>query len=76
MKQKSDHKKTNKDDVLYSHIFYQRDSNGRGEGWYFMLSHNEPYGPFPDKDVANTIIKELVKRLENGESEEDFQKQG
>jgi len=76
MNSKSDYGKNNKDDFLYSHIFYQRDCGGRGEGWYFMLSHNEPYGPFPDKDVANTIIKELVIRLENGESEEDFQKQG
>ena len=73
MKRKSDHTQINKNDVVYSHTFYQRDCNGRGEGWYFMLSRNQPYGPFPDKDVATTILEGVVKRLENGESEDDIQ---
>lgn len=74
MKRKSGHPQADERDIVYSHIFYQRDCNGQGEGWYFMLSRNRPYGPFPDKDVANTILEGVVKRLENGESEEDIQK--
>jgi len=66
----------NPDDLVYSHTFYQRDCNGRGEGWYFMLSHKSPYGPFPNKDVANTILEGLIERLSNGESEEDFRNHG
>ena len=73
MKRKSDDTQIDKRDIVYSHVFYQRDCNGRGEGWYFMLSRNSPYGPFPDKDVANTILDGVVKRLENGESEDDIQ---
>ena len=74
MKRKSDDPEIDKRDIVYSHVFYQRDCNGRGEGWYFMLSRNAPYGPFPEKEVANTILEGVVKRLENGESEEDIQK--
>lgn len=73
MKRKSDNTDIDKRDIVYSHVFYQRDCNGRGEGWYFMLSRNAPYGPFPDKNVANTILDGVVKRLENGESEDDIQ---
>jgi len=76
MKPKSGHTRINKHDVLYSHVFYQRDCDGRGEGWYFMLSHSRPYGPFKDKDLAHTILEGLVKRLENGESEDDIRDQG
>jgi hypothetical protein len=74
MKRKSDDTKTDKRDIVYSHIFYQRDCEGRGEGWYFMLSQHSPYGPFPDKDVANTILEGVIKRLEAGESEEEILK--
>jgi len=74
MKKKSNHRETTPDS-LYSHTFYQRDFDGRGEGWYFMLSHNKPYGPFSDKDTAITILEGLIKRLENGESEADIQNQ-
>ena len=69
MKSKSD-----KNDVIYSHLFYEKDFDGRGNGWYFMLSHNKPYGPFPDKDVATTVLKGLLKRLESGETIDDIQK--
>jgi len=76
MKSKSDKTQIDKGDVLYSHLFYQGDFDGRGEGWYFMLSHSKPYGPFPDKNVAKTVLEGLLKRLENGESEQDIQNQG
>ena len=60
MKRKSDDPEIDKRDIVYSHVFYQRDCNGRGEGWYFMLSRNAPYGPFPEKEVANTILESAV----------------
>ena len=69
MKEKSD-----KSDVIYSHTFYEEDFDGRGDGWYFILSPNKPYGPFPDKDVAETVLKGLLRRLNSGESIEEIQK--
>ena len=76
MKPKSGDDKTDGTDVIYSHIFYDQDFDGRGDGWYFMLSHNKPYGPFPDKDVAITVLKGLLQRLNSGESIDDLQKHG
>ena len=75
MKQGTDHNKSIHDYFLYSRVRFQRDFNGRGEGWYFMLTRRKVYGPFPDIDVANTILEGLLIRLANGESEEDFQEQ-
>jgi len=76
MKKRPNHGNIDQDSVLYSHLFYQSDFNGRGEGWYFILSRNQPYGPFPDKEVANTILEGLVERLDKGESEEDIRDLG
>lgn len=75
MRQEADLKKNIHGYFLYSRVRYQRDYNGRGEGWYFMLTPRKAYGPFPDRDVANSILEGLLIRLANGESEEDFQQQ-
>ena len=61
--------------ILYSHLFDQSDFYGCAEGWYFMLGHSKPCGLYFNKDIAHTIPEELVKCLENGESEEDIQNQ-
>ena len=66
--------KPDEPEVLYSHIFYEKNFDGRGDGWYFILSPNRPYGPFPEKDVADTVLKGLLKRLHNGESIDDIRK--
>lgn len=60
---------------LYSRVRYHREYNGRGAGWYFMLTPRTAYGPFPDRDIANTILEGMLIRLANGEAEEDFQQQ-
>jgi len=75
MKQKSDQGRIIQGYFLYSRVRYQRDYDGRGEGWYFMLTPRRAYGPFPDQDIANTILEGLLLRLASGESEEDFQEQ-
>ena len=75
MQQGLDHRKTIQNYFLYSRVRFQRDYDGRGAGWYFMLTPRRAYGPFPDMDIANTILDGLLMRLANGESEEDFQEQ-
>jgi len=75
MKRGTDHQKIVQDYFLYSRVRFQKDYNGRGEGWYFMLTPRRVYGPFPDMEMANTILEGLLLRLANGESEEDFQEQ-
>jgi len=75
MRQESAHGKTVQGYFLYSRVRFQRDFNGRGEGWYFMLTPRKVYGPFPDKDIADNILEGLLIRLANGESEEYFQEQ-
>jgi hypothetical protein len=58
----------NKDDksVYYrsDRIFHSTDVDGRGTGWYIAMRGGYSYGPFPDRDVAQTIIDGLVKRLQ------------
>jgi hypothetical protein len=75
MKGKSEQRKMVQGYFLYSRVRFLKDYNGRGEGWYFMLSPRKAYGPFPNKDVANTVLEGLLNRLANGESEENFQEQ-
>ena len=76
MKPKSDHRQINQTYFQASRVFYQGDFNGHGEGWYFMLGHSKPYGPFKNKDVTNAALADLVKRLSNGEPGENVQQQG
>jgi hypothetical protein len=45
-------------------IFHQADLDGRGAGWYIAMRGGYSYGPFPDRDVAETIAEGLIKRLQ------------
>jgi len=75
MIRKSDQSQDNHATFRSGRLFFQSDVNGRGTGWYIELSQGKPYGPFLDKDVANTIYEGLVGRLSRA-SEEDIQNQG
>lgn len=75
MKQQPGNRERVQSYFLYSRVRFHKDYNGRGEGWYFMLTPRMAYGPFPERDIANTILEALLIRLANGEAEEDFQKQ-
>ena len=45
-------------------IFYQGGFDEvRGAGWYIAMRGGYSYGPFPDKDVAQTIAEGLIQRL-------------
>lgn len=45
-------------------IFYQAGlEEERGAGWYIAMRGGYSYGPFPDKDVAQTIAVGLISRL-------------
>jgi len=70
MKPKLDHRQINQAYLQASRVFYQDDYNGSGEGWYFILGHSKPCGPFQDEGVTNTMLEELVKHLSNGGPEE------
>jgi len=76
MIRKSDYNQAKEACFRSGRLFYQSDVNGRGAGWYIELSNNKPYGPFLDKDVANTIYEGLVERLNKSEADGDIQKQG
>lgn len=51
-------------------IFHSADVDGRGTGWYIAMRGGYSYGPFPDRDVAQTIIDGLIKRLQARAAEE------
>jgi hypothetical protein len=56
------------DDSVYfrsERIFFQADLDGRGAGWYIAMRGGYSYGPFPDRDVAETIAEGLIKRLKD-----------
>jgi len=76
MNQKADHRLINQAYFQASRVFYQRGFNGHGEGWYFMLSDNHPYGPFSNMEAASTSLEAIVKCLSDGEFQEGGQHQG
>lgn len=51
-------------------VFFHGSMEGRGAGWYIELRSGHTYGPFPDKDVAQTILNGVVARLKAKEFEE------
>lgn len=61
------------DDTVYfrsDRVFYQGSSNAAESGWYISMRGGYAYGPFPDRDVAMTILDGLTKRLRAREVEE------
>ena len=61
------------DDTVYfrtDRVYYQAAINAdsanesaTAAGWYIAMRGGYAYGPFPDRDVALTILDGLIKRL-------------
>lgn len=61
------------DDTVYfrtDRIYYQAainadstDERTTQAGWYIAMREGYAYGPFPDRDVAETVLEGLIKRL-------------
>ena len=61
------------DDTVYfrtDRVYYQAAINAdsanepaTAAGWYIAMRGGYAYGPFPDRDVAETILDGLIKRL-------------
>lgn len=61
------------DDTVYfrsDRVFYQGSSKDSESGWYISMRGGYAYGPFPERNVALTILDGLIKRLRAKEVEE------
>lgn len=71
----TDHTMNEPAQFLKDCIFYHANMDGRGAGWYIELRSGYTYGPFPDKDVAQTILEGVLKRLNAGNTDESDDRQ-
>lgn len=71
MKRRTDDENDGKVYFRSDRIFHSADVDGRGAGWYIAMRGGYSYGPFPDRDVAHTIIEGLIKRLQARAAEEN-----
>ena len=74
------------DDTVYfrtDRVYYQAAINAdsaqeptTAAGWYIAMRGGYAYGPFPDRDVAQSILDGLIKRLKrNNFSDKPEQRQ-
>ncbi|HHH36224.1 MAG TPA: hypothetical protein ENK48_05280 [Gammaproteobacteria bacterium] len=52
-------------------IFYQSAIDGTNAGWYITIHGGNVYGPFREKDVAETILAGLLKKANGDASRTD-----
>ena len=73
MKRQTDERNDNSVYFRSERVFFQAELNGRDGGWYIAMRGGYSYGPFPDRDVAETIAEGLIKRLKNKTTNDEWE---